>query len=966
MNSTKLKRISAIILSLALLASIALPTAAYAKRDENKTVRVGWFDSSYNSLDESGRRSGYSYEYQLKLSAYNGWQYEYVDGSWSDLFQMLIDGEIDLMSDISYTEERSELMLYPNLPMGTEEYYLFVAAGNEDLSASDYNSFYGKKIGVNKNSYQAGLYEKWVEENNIKAETVLLTTTEDESLQMMEDGEIDGYVTVDAFMDPTKAAPVVKIGSSDYYFAVSNSRPDLLADLNYAMNKIQDEDRYYNQRLFEKFIKRAGANAFLTDQETRWLEYNKTIRVGYQDNYLAFCAKDDKTGELKGVLKDYLALASDVIPNSHINFESIAYESSEAAFNALQKGEIDCVFPANLNGYEADSLGVVTTPAMLNTSIYAIVRTQEPNIFSDEETIKVAVNKNNPNYDAVLAEKFPKWEKVYFNDTKECLKAISQDKADCLLISNYRYNNLSKLCSKYHLTSVSTGKYMDYCIAVTKGNTVLYSILAKTTALVPDSSINASLAQYVTEDAKLTFVDYLNEYMPIFLAITVIIAIIILALLIQNINAVKRARRLISATETDELTGLYTRKYFFQYANRVYRRHPDRPMDAIVLNIEQFRSVNDIYGRDVGDRVLQALGNEIKSISDEMNGIAGRFESDRFDIYISHTENYRDIFNRIQNALDNVQTNANIRIRMGVMPWSEELEPVQLFDRARTACNMARGSYGEHLVIYDNIVNERENYESRLINDLKHGLENREFKVYYQPKFDIQNDPEKIVGAEALVRWEHPVFGLIPPVSFIPLFEKNGQIALLDRYVWNEVAKQISLWKEKHSVVIPVSINLSRVDVYDENLAETLEEILNKNNLGHDALMLEVTESAYTENSKQVIKVVEALRDIGYKFEMDDFGTGYSSLNMLSEMPIDGIKMDRGFILNIEDGSKDFHMVALILDIAKNLGVPVIAEGVETKHQLELLKKLGCEMVQGYWFSKPIPADEFEEKFLNN
>ena len=220
------------------------------------------------------------------------------------------------------------------------------------------------------------------------------------------------------------------------------------------------------------------------------------------------------------------------------------------------------------------------------------------------------------------------------------------------------------------------------------------------------------------------------------------------------------------------------------------------------------------------------------------------------------------------------------------------------------------------------------------------------------------------MSAEALVRWSHPELGMIPPDDFIPLFEKNGQISMVDKYVWTEAARQIVRWREQYGVCIPVSVNLSRIDVFDPMLESTLDGILDEYRLSHDALKLEVTESAYTENAGQVIQVVESLRKKGYEVEMDDFGTGYSSLNMLSAMPIDVLKMDRAFIRNIEHDEKDIQLVALILDIAKNLKIPVVAEGVETEEQMKLLKELGCALVQGYFFSRPLHASDFEDTFV--
>ncbi len=445
------------------------------------------------------------------------------------------------------------------------------------------------------------------------------------------------------------------------------------------------------------------------------------------------------------------------------------------------------------------------------------------------------------------------------------------------------------------------------------------------------------------------------------------VAAIILSLLLYGAKTRKKAKerqQLISATENDELTGLFNRSFFNEYARRFPDTYPNLQMDAIVLNIEQFQLVNELNGRDFGDRVLCFLGEEIKAFLKGTIGIASRIEADRFDIYCKHLEDYQSLLDRFQNRLNELSPSASIRLRMGVMPWQEGLESDQAFDRAWSACNRVRGG-NRHLLIYNQEIRARENYNQRLLNDLRRAVEQREFKVYYQPKYNIQCDPPRLTSAEALIRWQHPELGLIPPNDFIPLFEGNGQISIVDKYVWAETARQIAAWKEKYGVVLPVSVNLSRVDVFDPKLEEILDGLVKDNGLERRTLLLEVTESAYTENAGELLKVIERLRSKGYEIEMDDFGSGYSSLNLLSSMPVDVLKMDRGFIRNIEHSEQDFRLVQLILDIAKNLKMPVIAEGVETERQLAMLKDAGCDLVQGYYFSRPVPPEEFE-KFIES
>ena len=961
-----LNRSAALLLTL-VMAAVFLPAAR--AEDSGKIVRVGWYESPFNSTDGLGRRSGYSYEYQQKIAAYTGWVYEYVEGGWPVLMEMLADGRIDLMSDVSFTEERTENMLYSSLPMGEEEYYLFISPHNGEITKEDYSTLNGKRVGVNKGSVQAGLFREWAAAHGVRAELVELTGQEAEHIALLNRGEIDVYLAVEACADAERAVPVCRIGASDFYFAVSKARPELLTALNAAMSRIQEEDPYFSQRLHNKYLRTSSANLFLTADEKAWLAGHGSIRVGYQDNYLAFCAQDKKTGELTGALKDYLEVAANCLKNAQLDFVLVAFPTSAAAIEAMKNGEIDCVFPANLTDYDGEQQGLFMTPALMRTDMSAVIRAGEQKNFFKNERITVAVNVGNPNYDMFLLDHFPEWRSIYFKDTLECLKAVADGQADCILISNYRYNNIAALCEQYKLTTLSTGVEMDYCFAVNRKDITLYSILSRVTRVVPSSTVNAALTYYFTEDAKLSLLELLNQNAGVVVAIASAVLMTILFLMWRGMDAKKKAsaeHRLITATETDELSGLYSRNYFYEYADRMYREHPEKPMDAIVLNIERFHSLNALHGRSFGDQTLQVLGNGILSFLKNREGIATREEADHFTIYCSHMEDWHGLLDSLQDVLDTLSPNTSIRLRMGVMPWQKDMEPAQMIEQAQIACGLARGDYKGQLVVFDEKVREQEGFERRLLNDLRRAVETPEFEVYYQPKFDIQLEPPVLKSAEALVRWRHPELGMIPPGSFIPLLERSGQIGEVDRIVWVQAAKQVADWKEKYGTTVPVSVNLSRVDVLDPMLENTLDALLKENGLACGDLKLEVTESACAENTYQVIDVIERLRRKGYEIEMDDFGSGYSSLNMLSAMPIDVLKMDRAFVSNMEYEEKDLQLVQLILGIGRNLKIPVIAEGVETEAQLRLLKQLGCALVQGYYFSKPLPAAEFESAFIQN
>lgn len=440
---------------------------------------------------------------------------------------------------------------------------------------------------------------------------------------------------------------------------------------------------------------------------------------------------------------------------------------------------------------------------------------------------------------------------------------------------------------------------------------------------------------------------------------------VILARVRHSIELFENAK-IIHATEFDKLTLLYSQDFFFEYASQFDQRYPLQKMDAVVINFTRFHLLNELKGRMFGDQILSAMADGIRSTLLKTGGIAGRKDADIFFAYIPHIDDYKIFIEKINEKLSSLLKASETRLRLGVYTDAEKSLPLLLrFDHAIQACNSIRNKAGEEICIYDNQMAEREVFNAHLLEDFEAAIEQKQFKVQYQPKFNITGDTPRLCSAEALVRWIHPELGFVRPDLFIPLFEENGLVTKLDRYVWEEAAKQIALWKKELGMTIPVSVNVSRVDIAAPDMTDFITKIVKENGLEAKDYMLEITESAYTSDSKHIIEVVEKLRSLGHKIEMDDFGSGYSSLNMLTSMPIDALKMDKAFIRNIQPGNKEMELVTLVLKIAQTLGVPVIAEGVETEEECRLLKEAGCDIIQGYYFSKPLPPEDFS-KYAGN
>ena len=421
-------------------------------------------------------------------------------------------------------------------------------------------------------------------------------------------------------------------------------------------------------------------------------------------------------------------------------------------------------------------------------------------------------------------------------------------------------------------------------------------------------------------------------------------------------------RDLIRGTERDQLTGLYNRDYFARYAERYDIFHKAESTDAVVLDVSHFRMINERYGRSSADRMLRRIGTELRACIGPDGGIVCRREADTFQIYCPHRTDYPAIAERVAAAAGE-GIRGRVRVRIGVYSEVDKtMDMEHRFDRAKMAADTIRNSFTSSVACYDNALHEKEVFAERLLDDFQEALDRKQFVVWFQPKYDIRPDTPVLYGAEALVRWNHPSLGMVSPGVFVPLFENNGLVRDLDNYVWREAAAQLRDWKDRLGYAVPVSVNVSRIDMMDPELTDTLCGLVRDYGLDYSDLHLEITESAYTQDSRQIISTVEGLRNMGFVIEMDDFGSGYSSLNMISTLPIDALKLDMLFIRNAFSENGNTRILEICIDIAGCLSVPMIAEGVETMEQMKALKRMGCDVVQGYCFARPMPAADFEKK----
>lgn len=433
----------------------------------------------------------------------------------------------------------------------------------------------------------------------------------------------------------------------------------------------------------------------------------------------------------------------------------------------------------------------------------------------------------------------------------------------------------------------------------------------------------------------------------------------VLSLRLNNLIQAAEAKTVLNILETDALTGLFTKEAFYRKVEDTLRTG-ETGYCIVAADLERFKVFNDTYGETEGDNLLRRVAREFQKAFDDKETLLARGYADQFFFFTKKQKDLEEKFLEISEQVENIFPFTKVIVKFGIYEIGEEDDIVRaMCDRAALAIGIIKNQYDKVFCYYNDTIRENLVLEQKITSMMNQALEMHQFQVYYQPKFDTE--VESVVGAEALVRWIHPEYGFLAPSEFLPVFEKNGFITEVDKYVWEEVCIFLKKQKENGKKNIPISVNVSRKDIYNEDLSVYFPKLIEKYELEPRWLHLEVTESAYSENPQQLIQVVTQLREKGFVIEMDDFGSGYSSLNALSELPIDVLKLDMKFIQNEFLHKNSKNIISSIINLAKWMNLLIVAEGVENREQLEHLKELKCNIIQGYYFAKPMRVEELEK-----
>ena len=609
-----------------------LPFSASAEEAKNQSVRVGWYEGTYNTTGPDGKKRGYSYEYQQAVAAHTGWKYEYVEGNWAELMNMLKSGEIDLMGGISYAEERSTSMLFSELPMGEDKYYLYVNPSDIDISASDLTTLNEKRIGVVPDTLSARRFYEWETSHGVDTQHVDITSTDD-ARQKMQNQEIDGFVLSESPQwEKDNISPVLLIGSSYNYFAVSKKRPDLKEELDKAMQKIEKENPFYEEDLYKRYLS-ANPIEILTDEEQNWLEQHGAVRIGYLKNDVGVSLVDAESEELAGIINDYISLASGCLEEKNIEFQLTGFDSQEEELQALKDNRIDMIFNMNQNPYEAEQNDIILSNTVFEVNVAVITGVKK---FDENKENTVAVSKNNLLGKWYISFNYPFWKIKEYDSADEVEKAVHSGEADCFVVKAGR--SLKTLeDSKMH--SVFLTKSGDSCFAVTRENITLMNILNKTIQTLPASRLSSMFSVYENTPGKITLADYIKDNLRVvsisFVSITLVIILIIVYLMMKARKAQIQAEK-ANAAKSD---------FLFNMSHDIRT-----PMNALLGYSELMkRELTDPKLLDYQEKMEQS-GNLLLSIINNVLDMA-RIESGKVELdedYVKIRDIYQGVYKIFQ------------------------------------------------------------------------------------------------------------------------------------------------------------------------------------------------------------------------------------------------------------------------------------------------------------------------------
>ena len=936
-----------------------------------KVITVGWYEKEgYFERDKDGNLHGFGVDYLNAIAEYTGWKYEFKKGTKRQCMTWLESGAIDLLSPVGVHKELKNAFFAREV-IGEDYGYLYKSSDNFNIGYEKVEHFKEMTVGMEGESGLQENLERYCEEKGITFYTTTSYESTDEMIKDMAAGKLDA-VLLDSYTNISNVKVIGRFSNGRVTFATSDEY--ILKDLNYAMENIKLNNPGFSEDLRKLYFEEGSHNNLeYLSEEKRFLDNNHSFNIVLSgQQYPVSYPSDDGKG-YQGIAPEVLKKIQ-YYTDFEFNIEYVDYV--DQGMKKLISSEVDI-----LGGIILGSQNTNTTGMMLingNRASYTVPYYQvNLAIVGRKNTdmnagLKVAVPAYFHGGTEILKEIYPNYTFISYPGDEECFDGILNQEVDVAVQTDLKINELT-VYDKYK--EIQNLKYIpgNYSAAflVQSDNEMLISVLNKAINSISSAAlstiVNNNIQHFAVE--QMTFQEIWEEYKSYI--ILIFIATIATFASITGYAKYKQEEKNKEKAYRDSVAKISSLEKFRIDVCPLLRRDEKTKYYMIAADIDKFKVINDLYGYDQGDMTIAYVASVMKNNLGAEDFIA-RSVADNFLIMKKadspeEIEQYLSgVFRTIDIAISERDIHFHMIIKAGIYKVrAEDDEISSLIDKA----NMAKNDMGRYHQSSYNFYSEemrQKNLEAKKIeNEMEEALKNSEFCIYLQPQIDLVT--KKVVSAEALVRWFHPKNGVIPPGKFIPIFENNGFVVQLDLFVWEEAIKTLVKWRENNQIMVPIAINLSRIDVGKEGMVDKLIALMEKYQLETEWIKTELTESACLENDDVVMKRMNQLKDYGFRIAVDDFGSGYSSLHLLKKMPIDILKIDKSFLDFEEDIPLNDEIVMRdVVDMGKHLNLQIIVEGVETIEQSDFLEAIGCDIAQGYFYGKPMPVEEFEKLLLED
>ncbi len=928
-----------------------------------RTVRVSFFPmDGYHETLPDGTLTGMDVEYLDNLCDYVNWSVEYVPcESWDDALQMLADKEVDLVGSAQYSKERAQIYSYANIANG----YTFGAIavkGNSPLAYEDFGAMKDITYGVVGTYVRKQEFLEYLKGHGIENPRI----REYESTAVLQGalsvGEIDALVH--SLTEIREGQRVIgRFAPMPFYYITYPGNEDLLRELNQGIADVKmNRPELENELMVKYYDSRLDHTILLTGEELDYIRKAGELKVGYLDGYYPFSYEDEE-GVYRGLTPQMLG---EVSVSSGLTFSYVRMQDMEEAKQALADGRIDMI------GYCGERAGNMKQSGCALTKVYA----QVPRVLitksggRTEEFTTLAVTEENISEEGGVSFGGDQTRLLILEDSRECLQAVRSGKAEAALCDGYLAEYL--LGSQFGFGQLEIHTVLSNVHGIRMAvrndeNSPLLGILNKELLEVTDKTVN----DYMLQDnfySKMSVDGFIRDHSIVIILVLLVAAALVIFVLYRMLENSRRIQKLMYK-DTD--FNIWNINYLKYRASLRLGTDPDKKFAIVYTDICQFKSYNALYGWNAGQKLLELT---IKIMSEEVgeNELYARSYGSHFVLFVQY-EDMSSLTKRMMAMADKISDHiyekAGIRMTqaMGVCAVEKGDTDVQLaLSYAIQAVDPLKDSHSNAISIYDDELRKklREQHEREKLLDSA-DLQN-DFVAYYQAKVDIRD--ERVVGAEALVRFKDPTAdgAIRAPGFFVPYYEQTGRITEIDFFVMESVCKMLRRRLDEGLEVVPVSCNFSRTHFVKDGFPERFESLIEKYQVPKELIEVEITETLVVEEMQQqkVKENVEILKDKGVHLSIDDFGSGYSSLGVFEQIPASVIKLDRSFLLNNENRTRQVQIMRNIVNLARDLDAQVVCEGVETEGDTELMMEIGAYVAQGYRYCRPVPEEVFEEMIV--